>query len=266
MQACFAEARRTVGGSGRRRRRRRPSGGGLGGGGGGGRRRPRRRPRRVRQVPARAAAAVPRARSPRREQTLQQVLNPPQTNIKSRAYTIGGVDQTHPTMGVVTAAQVTKGRFLAQGGRRGARLRDLRGAQASLKVGSKLDLNGTKFIVVGLVNPPLGGQTRRRLPAARAAADARRARRGSPTSCSSAPTTRLGRRRAEADRDGVPAGAGRELEAGRGHDQRLARRRVEPLARSRVRALDRRGGRRVPARRAARRSRRSASACASSGR
>ena len=27
-----------------------------------------------------------------------------------------------------------------------------------MKVGSKLDLNGTKFTVVGLVNPPLGGQ------------------------------------------------------------------------------------------------------------
>ena len=31
-------------------------------------------------------------------------------------------------------------------------------ARKSLKVGSKLDLNGTKFTVVGLVNPPLGGQ------------------------------------------------------------------------------------------------------------
>ena len=28
-----------------------------------------------------------------------------------------------------------------------------------LKVGSKLDLNGTVFTVVGLVRPPLGGQT-----------------------------------------------------------------------------------------------------------
>ena len=36
------------------------------------------------------------------EQTLKQVLDPPQTNITTTAYTIGGVDQTKPDMGVVT--------------------------------------------------------------------------------------------------------------------------------------------------------------------
>ena len=46
------------------------------------------------------------------QQTLRQVLDPPQTNIKTSAYTIGGVDQTHPTNGLVTTAQVTKGRYL----------------------------------------------------------------------------------------------------------------------------------------------------------
>ena len=92
-------------------------------------------------------------------QTLQQVLNPPQTNITTSAYTIGGVDQTHPTMGVVTTSQVTKGRFLAAAGGKEALVSGTYAAKHSLKVGSKLDLNGTSFTVVGLVSPPLGGQS-----------------------------------------------------------------------------------------------------------
>ena len=89
-------------------------------------------------------------------ETLQQVLDPPQTDIKSESYTIGGVELGDPTIGLVTAAQVSAGRFL-QGGRE-ALVSATYAARKSLKVGSKLDLNGTKFTIVGLVNPPLGGQ------------------------------------------------------------------------------------------------------------
>jgi len=92
-------------------------------------------------------------------QTLKQVLNPPQTNITTTAYTIGGVDQTSPTMGVVTTAQLTKGTFLSPAGGTEALVATSYAAKHSLKVGSKLDLNGTSFTVVGLVSPPLGGQS-----------------------------------------------------------------------------------------------------------
>jgi ABC-type antimicrobial peptide transport system permease subunit len=89
-------------------------------------------------------------------ETLQQVLDPPQTDIKSESYTIGGVQLGDPTMGLVTAAQVSSGRFL-KGGRE-ALVSATYAGRKSLKLGSKLDLNGTTFTVVGLVNPPLGGQ------------------------------------------------------------------------------------------------------------
>jgi len=92
-------------------------------------------------------------------QTLRQVLDPPQTNITTTAYTIGGVDQTQPTMGVVTTAQVTKGRYLAAAGGHEALVATSYAAKHSLEVGSKLNLNGTAFTVVGLVSPPLGGQS-----------------------------------------------------------------------------------------------------------
>lgn len=89
-------------------------------------------------------------------ETLRQVLDPPQTDIKSESYTIGGVQLGDPTMGLVTAAQVSAGRFL-KGGRE-ALVSATYAARKSLKVGAKLNLNGTTFTVVGLVNPPLGGQ------------------------------------------------------------------------------------------------------------
>jgi putative ABC transport system permease protein len=92
-------------------------------------------------------------------ETLKQVLDPPQTNITTTSYTIGGVDQTHPEMGVVTTSQVAKGRFLSVSGGREALVSETYAAKHNLKLGSKLDLNGTSFTVIGLVNPPLGGQS-----------------------------------------------------------------------------------------------------------
>jgi putative ABC transport system permease protein len=104
-------------------------------------------PARMRQF--RATITTPR-------ETLQQVLNPPQTDIKSESYTIAGVQTSDPTIGLVTAAQVIAGRYLGSGHE--ALLTATYASRHSLKVGSTIDLNGTKFKVVGLVNPPLGGQ------------------------------------------------------------------------------------------------------------
>ena len=90
------------------------------------------------------------------------MVNPPQTNIKSSSYTIAGVDPKNPDVGVVTAALVSSGRFIAAskgGGAHEALLSSTYASREGLKVGSKLDLNGTTFTVVGLVRPPLGGQT-----------------------------------------------------------------------------------------------------------
>jgi len=104
-------------------------------------------PERMRKF--RASITTPR-------ETLQQVLNPPQTDIESESYTIAGVETGDPEMGLVTAAQVTKGRFLSPG--REALVSATYAARRSLKVGSTLNLNGTKFKVIGLIDPPLGGQ------------------------------------------------------------------------------------------------------------
>jgi putative ABC transport system permease protein len=154
MQACFAK----LGGSTNRSSGNNGGFGGGGGGfgGGGGSARPDRGAF-SKCLPARLKKLRATFTSP--SQTLRQVLNPPQTNITTTAYTIGGVDQTHPAMGVVTTAQVTKGRYLAAAGGHEALISQTYAAKHSLKVGSKLDLNGTSFAVVGLVTPPLGGQS-----------------------------------------------------------------------------------------------------------
>jgi putative ABC transport system permease protein len=93
------------------------------------------------------------------QQTFRQVINPPQTNIKTTPYTIGGVDQAQPDIGLVTPSQVTKGRYLSQAGGREALVAGTYAAKQNLKIGSKLVLNGEAFTVVGFVSPPLGGQS-----------------------------------------------------------------------------------------------------------
>jgi ABC-type antimicrobial peptide transport system permease subunit len=89
-------------------------------------------------------------------ETLEQVVNPPQTDIESESYTIAGVQTGTPGMGLLTAGQVTNGRFLSGG--KEAIISETYASRRSLEVGSTLNLNGTAFKVVGLAEPPLGGQ------------------------------------------------------------------------------------------------------------
>jgi hypothetical protein len=90
------------------------------------------------------------------QQTIQQIVNPPETNIKSSSYTIAGVDPSQPAIGLVTPSLVSKGRFLT--GANQALVADSYASRNGLKVGSKLDLNKTSFDVVGLVRPRSAGR------------------------------------------------------------------------------------------------------------
>jgi hypothetical protein len=62
-------------------------------------------------------------------------------------------------MGLITPSQVTSGRFLSATGGLEALVADSYASSHKLKVGSTLNLNGTKFKVVGVVKAPLGGQS-----------------------------------------------------------------------------------------------------------
>ncbi|MGZ4414330.1 MAG: ABC transporter permease [Gaiellaceae bacterium] len=100
-----------------------------------------------------------RARITTPEQTLKQVVSPPQTNIKSSSYTIGGIDPAQQSIGLVTPSQLSSGRFISKAGGHEALVSAAYAKRKSLRLGSTLDLNRTTFKIVGLVRPPLGGQT-----------------------------------------------------------------------------------------------------------
>jgi hypothetical protein len=110
MQACLQKAGVTLG----RPQTQQGQGFGNGFGGGTGQRNDANRQAFQKCLPASMRRFRTRVTTP--SQTLKQVLDPPQTNISTTAYTIGGVDQSSPNMGVVTAAQVTKGTFLSPAG------------------------------------------------------------------------------------------------------------------------------------------------------
>jgi ABC-type antimicrobial peptide transport system permease subunit len=92
------------------------------------------------------------------QRTLRQVLNPPQTDIKTDTYNIAGVDPANPGLGLLTPAQVTDGRFLNKDATHEAVLAEAYAQRKGLKTGSTFDLNGITYTVVGLAQPPLGGQ------------------------------------------------------------------------------------------------------------
>lgn len=90
-------------------------------------------------------------------QTIQQVVNPPQTDIRSSSFTIGGVDPAQPSIGIVTPAQVTSGQFIAVG-QPDALLTEGYAQRRGLAIGQDVVFNGSHFSVVGLIKPPLAGQ------------------------------------------------------------------------------------------------------------
>ncbi|MEY2399373.1 MAG: putative transport system permease protein [Actinomycetota bacterium] len=91
------------------------------------------------------------------QRTLTQALNPPQTDITSTTYTAGGVDPAHPESGLVTASQVTKGRFIAAKATDEVMVAVPYAKTNKLDIDSSLAINGKTFKVVGLVQPAVQG-------------------------------------------------------------------------------------------------------------
>jgi ABC-type lipoprotein release transport system permease subunit len=89
--------------------------------------------------------------------TIQQVVNPPSTNITTTSYTAAGIDPAHPGEGLVTEAQLTSGRWIAEGAAGEVLLNAAYANKQSLTVGSEIPINGTTYEVVGLVEPTLTG-------------------------------------------------------------------------------------------------------------
>ena len=92
-------------------------------------------------------------------QTIQQIVNPPSTDINNQPYTAAGVDPATPKVGLVTSEQLTSGRWLAKDAPNEVLVSAAYANTKSLKLGSTIPINGTDYTVVGLVNPTLTGST-----------------------------------------------------------------------------------------------------------
>lgn len=93
--------------------------------------------------------------------TIQQVVDPPSTDITSQSYSAAGVDPAQRDLGLITAEQLTEGRWLGVGdaARTEVLVNVAYANTTSVAVGGSLPINGTDYSVVGLVRPTLTGST-----------------------------------------------------------------------------------------------------------
>jgi ABC-type antimicrobial peptide transport system permease subunit len=80
-------------------------------------------------------------------------------NIDATSLSVSGVDQTVKALGAITPGQVTSGRFFSPGTAREAILNESYASRQNLGVGDNVTLGGKKFVVVGIAETPLGGQS-----------------------------------------------------------------------------------------------------------
>jgi ABC-type antimicrobial peptide transport system permease subunit len=89
--------------------------------------------------------------------TIQQIVNPPSTDITSKSYTAAGIDPASPNAGLVTTQQLVSGAWITKDDQ--VLVSSAYANKNSLNVGSTLAINGKTFTVTGLVNPTLTGNT-----------------------------------------------------------------------------------------------------------
>jgi len=89
--------------------------------------------------------------------TINQVVNPPSTDINTNSYTVAGIDPSQPNLGLITKAQVVKGQWFGSHPADQLLVSTAYASSKSIKVGQQMPINGTNFTVVGLVSPTVSG-------------------------------------------------------------------------------------------------------------
>ena len=92
-------------------------------------------------------------------QTINQVVNPPQTDITANAYDAAGVDPSNQHSGLITAAQLTSGKWFDPNSPNEVLVSESYANKQKLAVGGKITINGQEYTVVGIVRPPSSGET-----------------------------------------------------------------------------------------------------------
>jgi ABC-type antimicrobial peptide transport system permease subunit len=80
-------------------------------------------------------------------------------SINFSSTSVSGVDQTKPALGAITSGQVTSGSYFSNGSKKEAILDVAYARDKGLGVGDRINLDGTKFKIVGIAQTPLGGQS-----------------------------------------------------------------------------------------------------------
>ncbi len=93
------------------------------------------------------------------QQTINQIVNPPSTDITNDPYDAAGVDPTNQHSGLVTVDQLTSGRWFGNGATNEVLVSVSYAQKKHLGLGSKISINDGSYTVVGLVNPTLTGST-----------------------------------------------------------------------------------------------------------
>ncbi len=93
------------------------------------------------------------------EQTITRVLNPPSTNTETKSYTVAGVNPSDTSTGLITPAQVVKGKWFGTKPADQILVNTAYASTNNIKVGQQLTIDKTVFTVAGLVNPTLTGNT-----------------------------------------------------------------------------------------------------------
>jgi ABC-type antimicrobial peptide transport system permease subunit len=83
----------------------------------------------------------------------------PPENIDVSNLSVAGVDPRNRELGAITPGQVTSGRYFRSGDAREAILNESYASRENLALGDTIRLGGKTFIVVGIAETPLGGQS-----------------------------------------------------------------------------------------------------------
>jgi ABC-type antimicrobial peptide transport system permease subunit len=90
--------------------------------------------------------------------TIQQLVNPPQTDTKTASWTAAGIDPASPDAGLITRKNISSGTWFT-GARNEVVLSTTYAAKQKLAVGGTLTVNKVAYKVVGLAEPTLTGNT-----------------------------------------------------------------------------------------------------------
>jgi ABC-type antimicrobial peptide transport system permease subunit len=89
--------------------------------------------------------------------TIQQLVNPPETDTKTASWTAAGVDPASPNAGLITKKNISSGSWFTTGNQ--VIVSTTYAAKQKLSVGSTLTINKVAYTVVGLAEPSLTGNT-----------------------------------------------------------------------------------------------------------